>query len=530
MTNRNEPFGPAGSSDSSPSRHPSLASDLEQVTLRSPAELADALPYLLGFYPTDSVVMIALHGEKGRFGGRLRLGIPAIPEDWPDMCDQLADCLITGCRGRGHQVTGVIIFVCQDPVQGDSGRQVMERLRPLVQRLRVACGKLEAPVLEALCISAGTFWSYCCPGERCCPHEGTPLVMPGTSAMAAAATYAGIQVRGSLRQMEARLTPLPTTRLPEQERALDAAAGTLVSKMLGDSALAVRGRTLDLAAGALKRFQEADPVCGRAAADDRDDDLLAQDEAAEMILGLQDRVTRDRAAEWMEGPEAEPALRLWRALARRCVGAYAEHAAAPLTLAGWVAWSLGDEPEARVALSRALHADPDYVFARLLHQACNEGIDPELLRRSLREEQAGRSADGALRSAVREELRRIDARKGRQTRPRQSGPRSVAQCASLQKPDPETSKRDAQAATASGQKCQQGATPPATRAPGDQEATTPTSALRPTVPRQRRRSAPPRPARGSRPATRRDVGETRGPAGRPRARRHGGPRDTNGTS
>ncbi len=38
-----------------------------------------------------------------------------------------------------------------------------------------------------------------------------------------------------------------------------------------------------------------------------------------MILGLQDRVTRDRAAEWMEGPEAEPALRLWRALARRCV-------------------------------------------------------------------------------------------------------------------------------------------------------------------------------------------------------------------
>ena len=33
-----------------------------------------------------------------------------------------------------------------------------------------------------------------------------------------------------------------------------------------------------------------------------------------MILGLQDRETRDRAAEWMEGPEADPALRLWRAL------------------------------------------------------------------------------------------------------------------------------------------------------------------------------------------------------------------------
>ncbi len=121
MTNRNQPFGPAGSSEAWPSHQPSLASGLEQITLRSPAELADALPYLLGFYPTDSVVMIALHGEKGRFGGRLRLGIPAIPEDWADMCDQLADCLITGCRGRGHQVTGVIIFVCQDPERGAAG-------------------------------------------------------------------------------------------------------------------------------------------------------------------------------------------------------------------------------------------------------------------------------------------------------------------------------------------------------------------------------------------------------------------------
>ena len=69
-------------------------------------------------------------------------------------------------------------------------------------------------MLEALCISGGRFWSYCCPDERCCPAEGTPLALPGTSVMAAAATYAGIQVRGSLREMEARLTPLGAPRPP----------------------------------------------------------------------------------------------------------------------------------------------------------------------------------------------------------------------------------------------------------------------------------------------------------------------------
>jgi hypothetical protein len=101
----------------------------------------------------------------------------------------------------------------------------------------------------------------------------------------------------------------------------------------------------------------------------------------------------------MEGDEAGQALRLWRALARRCVGPYGEHAAAPLTLAGWVAWSTGDELEAREALAMALGADPDYLFARLLHQACNEGLDPESIRRCLRAERTGRTGAEAEQPA-----------------------------------------------------------------------------------------------------------------------------------
>jgi hypothetical protein len=149
---------------------------------------------------------------------------------------------------------------------------------------------------------------------------------------------------------------------------------------------------LDLARRLLARFASAPHIHGTLEADMRDDELIAHDEAATLILSLQDRTTRDRAAEWMEHDEAAPALRLWRALARRCVGPYGEHAAAPLTLAGWVAWSAGDELEAREALAMALGADPDYVFARLLHQACNEGLDPESIRQCLRKERAQRAA------------------------------------------------------------------------------------------------------------------------------------------
>ncbi|MER5407131.1 DUF4192 domain-containing protein [Streptomyces sp. NPDC002769] len=364
-----------------------------QVTLRTPAELADALPYLLGYRPEDSIVLAALHdGEKrGRFGGRARLGIPAQADDWPSVAEQLAHGLVKGSERRGARPGGMVAYLCQEPGSGESGRDVMERLRPLAQLLRTACGRLDVPVIEALCISDGRFWSYCCPGQGCCSPEGEAMGLPGTSVLAAAATYAGLQVRGSLRELTARLVPWERGAAVDQETALDAANRTLIPRILDDeSRAALSEETLEQARRLLKRFAAAPPVSGIRPADLRDDGLLTAEEAATLILGLQDRTTRDRAAEWMEGDEAGPALRLWRALARRCVGSYGEHAAAPLALAGWVAWSSGDELEAREALAMALGADPDYLFARLLHQACNEGLDPESIRRCLRAERTGR--------------------------------------------------------------------------------------------------------------------------------------------
>lgn len=362
----------------------------ERVTLRSPAELADALPYLMGFHPNDSIVMVAVHGPRGRFGGRLRLGIPPASREWPQVCDELAECLVSGSSKRSGRPEGIVLFLCQDTTAAESPREVMERLRPLAQRLRTACGSLGVPVLEALCISNGRFWSYCCPDGRCCPAEGEPLALPGTSVMAAAAAYAGIRVRGTLREMEARLSPLSTGGAVEQQRALDTASMELIPKIMAAAdCTTLRADTLSLMNRMLDRYRAAQSIADPYRADARDDALLAHQEAAAVIVGLQDRVARDRAAEWMEGPEGEAALRLWRAVARRCVGPYTEYAAAPLTLAGWVAWSLGDEPSARVALARALTLDPEYLFARLLHQACNEGVDPEPLRQCLREERAG---------------------------------------------------------------------------------------------------------------------------------------------
>ncbi|PPS90100.1 DUF4192 domain-containing protein [Streptomyces sp. MH60] len=406
MTNHSETTGSSENGDISQAAQPGRThraphegpGDERQVTLRTPAELADALPYLLGYRPEDSIVLAALRDRdgRGRFGGRARLGIPASPDDWAGAAGQLVHGLVTGSERRGVRPEQMVAYLCQEPGRGETGRDVMERLRPLAQKLRVECGALDIPVVEALCISDGRFWSYCCDEAACCPAEGLPMGLPGTSVLAAAATYAGIQVRGSLSELRARMLPREDAVAVEQTAALDAAAAVLVSRILdADGRAEVAEETLEAAERLMRRLTEAPPVSGVPAEDLRDDQLLGHDEAAALILGLQDRTTRDRAAAWMEGDEAAPAMRLWRALARRCVGPYGEHAAAPLTLAGWVAWSTGDELEAREALAMALGADPDYLFARLLHQACNEGLDPESIRRCLREGREGGEGAGA---------------------------------------------------------------------------------------------------------------------------------------
>jgi hypothetical protein len=347
----------------------------------------------MGFHPTESVVMVALHGEHGRFGGRLRLGLPHDPEEWPDVARQLADCLVRNSTRRGARPDAIVLFLCQDPREGERASTVMDRLRPLAQRLRLACGELDVPVVEALCVSAGRWWSYCRPEVTTAPRDGEALPPPGSTAMAATAAYVGLPAPGSLRDMEARLKPAERDR--NHEIALDIASAELLPRILGADGAAdeeeeVRRRTLALARGALEKFRTAPPTGDPVRGDNRDDKLLRDDEAASIILGLQDREARDRAAEWMEPGQADAALRLWRALARRCVGPYSDHAAAPLALAGWVAWSSGDEAEARVALAMALDREPHYTFARLLHHSVNEGLDPELLRSCLRRERRKR--------------------------------------------------------------------------------------------------------------------------------------------
>ncbi|MCE7081244.1 DUF4192 domain-containing protein [Streptomyces sp. ST2-7A] len=365
------------------------APDAPAVVLRGAEELVDALPHLLGFHPEDSLVLVAVHRNGGRLGGRVRAPIPESPADWPRAAEAVADCLLEGSRRREGVPASAVLYLCRDPRSGESPRQVMERLRPFAALLRSSCAALAVPVHRALCLSGDRYWPYTGPEVSDWPPEGVSRPRPGHSELAAVSVLAGVPMPPTRSEMERRIAPARGAAAEDQLRALDEALAAMAPRVLGDEAglTLLREETVDLVRRLVGRFRRGgvEPRRGSPAmADTRDDALLSSVEAASLILGLQDRETRDRAAEWQEGADGRAALRLWRALSRRCVAEYGVHAAAPLTLVGWVAWSLGDEVEARIALARALETDPRCLMAGLLHHALNEGLDPEPLRRSLR--------------------------------------------------------------------------------------------------------------------------------------------------
>jgi hypothetical protein len=355
------------------------------VRMQSPADMADALPYLLGFYPSDSVVALGLQGSRRRQGGSVRVDIP-VPGAWPAAAQEVVGFLLALSEQRDRPPDAVILYFCQDPAPGGSAREVAERLRPLASLLADGFTAAGVPVHESLCVSDGRWFSYTCVDPACCPVEGALVRPPGsTSAVAAAAAFAGIQVRGTLRELHRELEPVApeaaVTLLHAFEREMPVVSAEL-DREGGRERL--REATAALVDAAVLRFARGDCEL-----DDHD--------AARIVLGLQDRLARDRAAEWLDPPEVTHAARLWRYLARRCVGPFEAHAAAPLSLLGWTAWVTSDTVTARVALGRALAVDPTYTFASLLYEAINCGAAPDTLCESLRAERAARSRRVARR-------------------------------------------------------------------------------------------------------------------------------------
>ena len=394
-----KPAPAAGNTQEARHRIPDHTGSGGQTGLLTLPQLAEVLPYLLGFFPDDSVVLVRTASGDGGIAGALRADLPPEDAEAHSFASAFAESVLPeeagteALTGRVPEAESAVLLLCRDPGKDERPRAVRRRLRPLAEALRRACEARGVPVAEVGGVSAGRCWSFFCPLPDCCPPDGNHVVHRGTSTspLAAAAVYEGYRVPERRSLLELRFAPLAAPAHEAQEAALRK-AGADLSAAAADRSVSKGGgvESVGLGLRLLHRFVASPP---KALADDRadahDDVLVAPHEAARLIVDLQNERMRRCAADWVGGSITLGAGRLWRALARRCVGPYAHLSVPLLALAGWTSWLSGDLTGSRIASSLALRRDPGYPFAILVHQACNRGLDPAPFLRSWPERPRG---------------------------------------------------------------------------------------------------------------------------------------------
>jgi hypothetical protein len=302
------------------------------IAVRSAADLIAVTPYLLGFHPADSIVVIGTVGRIVTFVAR---------HDLPPPGSDGAGWIAPIVARQTVEAVAVLGFGPDDPVT-----RTVEALAAAL----VSSGLL---VPEKLRITAGRWWTTDCVNRRCCPPEGNPVPSP-SSPVAAAAVFHG-QVALPDREALAK----QVAQVEGEPRRLMAAATEKVLDRLGapPSALIQRmGR-------AAVRGAERRHAAGRS---------LTFDETAWLGVLLADRAVHSYA---LNRTFEEPwSVSLWTEVTRRVEPAWMP---GPATLLAYASWRVGNGALARVALDRALVRDPSHRFAILLDRLLAAGISNE---------------------------------------------------------------------------------------------------------------------------------------------------------
>jgi hypothetical protein len=306
------------------------------LSLRTPAELLAAVPYLLGFHPQDSLVVVAFRGRRVLLAAR---------HDRPPP-EERAGLLahVAGVVAR-NGATGVTL-VAYGPA---------DRMDALVMLGADAMREADVRVLDLIRVHDGQFGSYLCREPGCCP---SPLPPPD-SPVAAAATYAG-QV--ALPDREAMLDQVAPVDGPDRERMIAATerAQQRVDRLLGD----VRTVRASVRRAGRRAVREAE---GRY----RAGAVLDDDEVAWLGVTLVETTVRDYA--WARIGTQPWQLTLWTDVLRRVEPGYVPAAAG---LAAWAAWRSGGGTLAWAAVERGRVHDPEYRMTGQIEQLLRIGVSP----------------------------------------------------------------------------------------------------------------------------------------------------------
>ncbi|GIF24996.1 hypothetical protein BJ973_007254 [Actinoplanes tereljensis] len=338
------------------------------IIVRSPAEAVAFTPYVLGFHPTDSLVVLGLAGKLVVVGVRYDLPPPAavFDEVAQMIAQQGAPEVVVLGYGPPRLVTSAVLGL-------------VAALAPVGVRVR-----------EALRVTDGRWWSYSCSDQTCCPAEGTPC----RADLAAEAVYRGMVALPDRKALVAQVAPA-TGPIRREMAAATERARARFADLTGEDLEAGRGGQLIRKAGrqAVREAERATRAGG----------MPSHGGIAWLGVLLVRPVVLDYALDRC-GPD-DWRERLWGEVMRLVEP---EFVPGPACLLAFAAWQSGNGALARVAIDRALKQEPAHRMAGMLDRLLGLGIAPHALvelRSPVRASQ-GRRRPGSDRQARRSTRRR----------------------------------------------------------------------------------------------------------------------------
>jgi uncharacterized protein DUF4192 len=315
--------------------------------ISGPGELLQAVPYLLGFRPGASLVLVGLH--DGRLVVTARLDL--IDATAPELVVHTLDAMVNGGS------SSVLAAIYDDAAGGVDAPILLD-----APGLELAAQRAGCELLDVLLVAGERWWSLLCAEPGCCPDEGQ-LLPTEPSPFAAAATFGGVVAFPDRAALEAVLDPAP-----DAERS---ALRPLIDSANESAAAAVRdGR-------GMRQERSVKRALFAAARESAAPGWRGPDDATAARFGVALQVIGVRDALWMAVDERRLDGRpLWRDLGRRLPSPYDGTA---LFLFGWAAWRSGDGTLAGIAGERAVLADPSCSAADMLLALLSHGIDPRRL-------------------------------------------------------------------------------------------------------------------------------------------------------
>ncbi|MBN2177656.1 MAG: DUF4192 domain-containing protein [Demequinaceae bacterium] len=347
---------------------------MESTRLHGPGALVAAIPSLLGYRPSESVVVVSLR-RRGEVGILLR--VDRVDCLHPDIAEPLARS-IAGRLVQDHAIGAFLVSYTEDHVR--LACPALDSLRPVVADA--------VEEVETWAVVGDRYFFPGCARESCCPAKGRPVPE--------APAWWGPPIEvASIPHRLATVSPDAQFEVDETARRRAARAGERWWAHRGDDVVAWRRRSYVLWRKAVEgmRFDRY-PVGAEAgklieALQDRRvrDAVLVSllPGSGKVARGVLDGSADDRVSEVLRTllspedgtPPAKEAIGpAWNLLGWLTAHARVNSRAPTLTLCAVLAWWEGDGEACRGLLARAHDAEPGYRLAGLLECTVLAGIDP----------------------------------------------------------------------------------------------------------------------------------------------------------